>query len=44
MVVGFDQPLYAIAKQLQWFHPDQYGYQKLVIVLGTFITHRNSNA
>ena len=31
MVVGFDQPLYAIAKRLQWYH---YGYQKLVIMLG----------
>ena len=34
MVVGFDQPLYAIAKRLQWYQPDQYGYQKLVIMLG----------
>ena len=31
MVVGFDQPLYAIAKRLQWYH---YGYEKLVIMLG----------
>ena len=34
MVVGFDQPLYAIAKRLQWYQPDQYGHQKLVIMLG----------
>ena len=34
MVVGFDQPLYAIAKRLQWYQPDQYGYQKLTIMLG----------
>ena len=32
MVVGFDQPLYAIAKRLQWYQPDQYGYQKLIML------------
>ena len=32
MVAGFDQPLYAIAKRLQWYQPDQYGYQKLVML------------
>ena len=33
MVTGFDQLLYAIVKRLQWYQPDQYGYQKLVIML-----------
>ena len=31
-VVTFDQPLYAIAKRLQWYYPDQYG--KFVIMMG----------
>ena len=34
MVVGFDQPLYVIAKRLQWHQPDQYEYQKLFIMHG----------
>ena len=34
MVVGFDQPLYAIAKRMQWYQSDQYVYQKIVITLG----------
>ena len=32
--IGFDQPLYAIAKILQWCHPDLYGPAKLVPMLG----------
>ena len=34
MVVAFEQPPYAIAKRLQWYQSNQYGYQKLVIMLG----------
>ena len=33
-VVAFDQPLYAIAKQLQWHYRDQYGINKFVIMMG----------
>ena len=37
-VVGFDQPLYAIAKRLQWHQPVLYGQDKLVIMLGALHT------
>ena len=40
-VIGFDHPLYAIAKKLQWYHPDLYGPAKLVPMLGT-LTQRCS--
>ena len=33
-VVACDQPLYAIAKQLQWTYPDQYGSDKMFIMFG----------
>ena len=33
-VVAFDQPLYAIAKQIQWNWPDLYGEDKFVITFG----------
>jgi len=33
-VLGADQPLFAIAKQLQWAFPDTVGEDKLVIVMG----------
>ena len=33
-VITLDQPLYAIAKQIQWIWPDQYGEEKFVVVLG----------
>ncbi|KAH3875882.1 hypothetical protein DPMN_039164 [Dreissena polymorpha] len=33
-VIAFDQPLYAIAKQIQWGYPDIYGESKLVTMLG----------
>ena len=33
-VVAFDQPLYAIAKQIQWNWPNLYGEDKLVIMFG----------
>jgi len=33
-VVTFDQPLFALAKQIQWKWPQEYGEQKLVVVFG----------
>ena len=33
-VLGADQPLYAIAKQLQWTFPESVGEDKLVMMLG----------
>lgn len=33
-VLGGDQPLYAIAKQLQWSFPETLGEDKLVMMLG----------
>ena len=33
-VLGADQPLYAIAKQLQWTFPGSLGEDKLVVMLG----------
>ena len=33
-VVTLDQPLFAIAKQIQWNWPDTHGKDKFVIVLG----------
>ena len=33
-VIGADQPLYAIAKQLQWTFPESVGGDKLVMMLG----------
>ena len=33
-VITGDQPVYAIAKQLQWRFPDQYGEDKLVVMMG----------
>ena len=33
-VIAFDQPLYAIAKKLQWYYPHQYGTGKFVIMMG----------
>lgn len=29
-----DQPVYAIAKQIQWLYPDKYGEDKIVVMLG----------
>ena len=37
-VLACDQPLYAIAKKIQWNWPDKYGEQKLVIMFGGFHT------
>ena len=33
-MLTFDQPLYAIAKQIQWTWTDDYGEDKFVIMLG----------
>eukprot|EP00794_Sanderia_malayensis_P011698 gene11698-12917_t len=33
-VMTFDQPLYAIAKTIQWTWPEQFGEEKLVVMLG----------
>ena len=33
-VITFDQPLYALAKQVQWNWPDEYGEDKYVVMLG----------
>jgi len=33
-VLGADQPLFAIAKQLQWAFPDTVGEDRLVIMMG----------
>ena len=33
-VVAFDQPLYALAKQIQWKLPDKYGEDKFVVMFG----------
>ena len=33
-VVAFDQPLYAVAKEIQWMWPDEYGEEKFVIMFG----------
>ena len=33
-VLGADQPIYAIAKQLQWQFPDTLGEDKLVLMMG----------
>ena len=33
-VIGFDQPLYPLAKKIQWFQPAIYGQQNLVLMLG----------
>ena len=33
-VIAFDQPLYALAKQIQWNWRDIYGEQKFVVMFG----------
>ena len=35
-VVACDQPLYAIAKQIQWTYPEQFGLIKSLSCLGDF--------
>jgi len=33
-VVGMNQPLYAVAKQIQWNFPERYGERRFVIMFG----------
>ena len=33
-VITADQPVYALCKQVQWLYPDQYGGDKLVMMMG----------
>lgn len=33
-VIVFDQPLFALAKQIQWKWPEKYGEDRLVVMLG----------
>ena len=33
-VIAMDQPLFAIAKQIQWYLPDNFGEDKYVVMLG----------
>ena len=33
-VLTFDQPLYKIAKQVQWNWPDQFGEDQFIVMLG----------
>ena len=33
-VLTLDQPLYTVAKQLQWTWPDRYGESQFIIILG----------
>ena len=33
-VIACDQPLFALAKQIQWRHPDLYGENRMTIMLG----------
>lgn len=33
-VLMFDQPLYALAKQIQWKWPEKYGEDKFVVMFG----------
>jgi hypothetical protein len=33
-VMAADQPIYAVAKQIQWQCPDRYGEDKFVIMFG----------
>ena len=33
-VLTFDQPLFALAKQIQWKWPEKYGEEKLVVMFG----------
>lgn len=38
-----DQPVYAIGKQIQWLYPDNYGEDKLVLMLGKTVTFTKTN-
>ena len=43
-VVTFDQPLYALAKQIQFKWPDRYGKDKLVVMFGGLHIEMAGNA
>ena len=32
--ITFDQPLFAIAKQIQWRYPEEYGEKRYVVMMG----------
>ena len=34
LVITADQPVYVIGKQIQWLYPDEYGYQKVLLMMG----------
>lgn len=36
IVITGDEPVYPIAKQIQWLYPDKYGEDKIVMTLGNF--------
>ena len=40
-IVTMDQPLYSIAKQIQWSWPDEFGEKKFVVVLGALHIEMN---
>ena len=33
-IIAFDQPLYALAKLIQWYWPDAYGEDKALVMFG----------
>lgn len=37
-VITADEPVYAIAKQVQWLYPDKYGEDKIVLMLGKYFS------
>jgi hypothetical protein len=39
-VIAFDQPLYALAKQIQWTYPSQFGEERFVVILGGLHTEK----
>ena len=34
LVITADQPVYVIGKQIQWLYPDEYGDQKVLLMMG----------
>jgi hypothetical protein len=36
-IVAFDQPLFALAKQLQWHYPERFGEDKFLVMGGLYI-------
>ena len=33
-VIAFDQPLYELAKRIQWHFPEQFGISKFMVMMG----------